>query len=85
MSETLVFLVLLNPARLLAQDRTVDPTWLHRFVPQVSETKIDLSSSTCHYKAIFGAGDADNRILRSVSHFGEVTLESQGNCQSVVY
>lgn len=85
MSKTLVFLVLLNPASLLAQDRTVDPTWLHRFVPRLSETKTDLSSSTCHYKAIFGAGDADNRILRSVSHFGEVTVDSQGNCQSVLY
>jgi mannose-6-phosphate isomerase-like protein (cupin superfamily) len=85
MSDILVFLVLLNPASLLAQDRTVDPTWLHRFVPQVSETKADLSSSSCHYKPIFGAGDADNRILRSVSHFGEVTVEARGNCQSVLY
>ncbi|MBZ5686336.1 MAG: cupin domain-containing protein [Acidobacteriia bacterium] len=85
MSETLVFLVLLNPANLLAQDRTVDPTWLHRFVPRLSEAKADFSSSTCHYKPIFGAGDADNRILRSVSHFGEVTVEAHGNCQSVVH
>ena len=85
MSKTLVFLVLLNPASLLAQDRTVDPTWLHRFVPRVSESKADLSSPTCHYKPIFGAGNGDNRILRSVSHFGEVTLDAHGNCQSVLY
>jgi mannose-6-phosphate isomerase-like protein (cupin superfamily) len=85
MSKTVVFVVLLNTASLLAQDRTVDPTWLHRFVPRLSDTKTDLSSSTCHYKAIFGGGDADNRILRSVSHFGEVTLEAHGNCQSVLY
>jgi mannose-6-phosphate isomerase-like protein (cupin superfamily) len=85
MSKTLVFVVLLNPASLLAQDRTVDPTWLHRFVPRVSESKADLSSPSCHYKPIFGAGDADNRILRSVSHFGEVTLDAHGNCQRVLY
>jgi|SRR5579864_1126700 len=85
MSETLVFLVLLNPASLLAQDRTVDPTWLHRFVPRLTASKADLSSPTCQYKPIFGAGDADNRILRSVSHFGEVTVEAHGNCQSVLY
>lgn len=85
MSETMVFLVLLNPASVLAQDRTVDPTWLHRFVPRLSETKGDLSSPTCHYKPIFGAGDTDNRILRSVSHFGEVAIEAKGTCQNVLY
>jgi mannose-6-phosphate isomerase-like protein (cupin superfamily) len=85
MSGTVVFLVLLAPASLPAQDRTVDPTWLHRFVPGLSETKTDLSSSTCRYKPIFGQGDADNRILRSVSHFGEVTVDVHGNCQSVLY
>jgi mannose-6-phosphate isomerase-like protein (cupin superfamily) len=85
MHKTLLFLLLLIPADLSAQDRTVDPTWLHRFIPHLSETRTDISSSTCHYKAIFGAGDADNRILRSVSHFGEVTVETHGNCQNVFY
>jgi mannose-6-phosphate isomerase-like protein (cupin superfamily) len=85
MHKTLPLLLVLISANLSAQERTVDATWLHRFVPRVSESKADLSSPTCHYKAIFGAGDADNRILRSVSHFGEVMLESQGNCQSVLY
>lgn len=85
MSGTVVFLVLLAPASLPAQDRTVDPTWLHRFVPHLSETQTDLSSPTCHYKPIFGQADADHRILRSLSHFGEVTVDAHGNCQSVLY
>jgi mannose-6-phosphate isomerase-like protein (cupin superfamily) len=85
MHKTLLFLLLLMPANLSAQDRTVDATWLHRYVPSLSEAKADLSSATCHYKPIFGAGDADNRILRSVSHFGEVAVEAHGNCQSVVH
>jgi len=85
MHKTVLFLSVVMSANLLAQDRTVDPTWLHRYVPALREAKAEISSSTCHYKPIFGAGDADNRILRSVSHFGEVTLEPQGNCQSVLY
>ena len=85
MSGTVVFLVLLIPPSLPAQDRTVDPTWLHRFVPHLSEAKADLSSSTCHYKPIFGQADPDHRILRSVSHFGEVTVDAHGNCQTVLY
>ena len=81
----LLFLLLLASVKLPAQDRTVDPTWLHRFVPRLVETKVDLSSATCHYKPIFGEGDADNRTLRSVSRFGEVTLGAHGRCQSVLY
>jgi len=89
MSKPLLFLSLLIlaslPANLSAQDRTVDATWLHRSVPQLSETKADLSSANCHYKPIFGAGDTENRILRSISRFAEVTVEAHGNCQSVLY
>lgn len=64
----------------LAQDRKVDPTWLHRRAPAES-----LSSGVCHYTPIFGDGDSDNRILRTVTRFGELTLDAQGNCQSALY
>ena len=79
------YLSLLISASLWAQDRTVDPTWLHRYVPHLSETKTDLSSATCHSKPIFGEGDTDSRILRSVSRFAEVTVDAHGNCQNVAY
>ena len=68
-----------------AQDRKVDPTWLHRYLPAIHDANIDLSTSTCHYKPMFGAGDADDRILRSVSRFGEVTVDARGNCQELFY
>jgi mannose-6-phosphate isomerase-like protein (cupin superfamily) len=54
-------------------------------LPHLSEAKTELSSGTCHYKPIFGAGDADNRILRSVSRFAEVSVDAQGECQNVLY
>jgi mannose-6-phosphate isomerase-like protein (cupin superfamily) len=84
MSKVFLFLLLMS-ANLPAQERTVDATWLHRYVPSLNEVKADLSTATCHYKAIFGAGDTDNRILRSVSRFGEVTVDARGSCQSVLY
>jgi mannose-6-phosphate isomerase-like protein (cupin superfamily) len=77
--------MLLMPASLAAQDRTVDATWLHRYLPGLSETKVDMSSAACHYRPIFGTGDTDNRILRSVSRFGEATVDPQGSCQSVLH
>jgi mannose-6-phosphate isomerase-like protein (cupin superfamily) len=77
-------LLLLVSASVTAQDRKVDPTWLRRSVPEVKEVKSDLSSPTCHYKPIFGSGDPDSRVLRSVSRFAEVAVDAGGSCQSVV-
>jgi mannose-6-phosphate isomerase-like protein (cupin superfamily) len=84
-SRNQLVLLLLMSAHLAAQERTIDPTWLHRYLPSLGEVKAELSSPTCHYKAIFGAGDKDDRILRSLTRFGEVTVDARGNCQSVQY
>jgi mannose-6-phosphate isomerase-like protein (cupin superfamily) len=63
----------------------VDPTWLHRYVPGLSEAMGDLSSATCHYKPIFGEGDEENRLPRTVTRFAEVTLAPGGNCPPARY
>jgi len=83
--KQLLLLALLAAPVLMAQDRAVDPTWLHRYVPDLRETKNDFSSATCHYKPIFGEGDSDSQILRSVTRFGELTVDARGNCQAVLY
>jgi len=80
-----LLLLLLAASNLPAQDRKVDATWLHRYVPDLSEARADLSSKTCHYKPIFGEGDADKGVLRSVVRIGEVTVDANGNCQSTLY
>jgi len=77
--------LLLLSSRLLAQDWKVDATWLHRYVPDLSETRANLTSATCHYKPIFGDGDTEKRILRSVVRFAEVTVDAHGDCQSTLY
>jgi mannose-6-phosphate isomerase-like protein (cupin superfamily) len=76
---------LLLTQALRAQDRPVDPTWLHRYVPQLAETNVNLTSPTCHYRPIFGEGDKDDRSLQAVARFGEVTLDAHGDCQIVSY
>ena len=80
----ILLLLLLIRCELLAQERQVDPTWLHRYVPNLSETHIDMTSASCHYKGIFGEGD-ENRIMRSVARFGEAALDAHGTCQPVSY
>ena len=74
MKKLLLFLLLLAHG-LRAQERQTDPTWLHRYLPDLSETKAGLTSPTCHYRAIFGEGDKENRSLQSVTRFGEVSLD----------
>jgi mannose-6-phosphate isomerase-like protein (cupin superfamily) len=81
----ILLLLLLIPCELPAQERQVDPTWLHRYVPRSGETHTDLTSGTCHYKAIFGEGDSENRIMRSVARFGEATVDARGSCQAASY
>ena len=78
-------LLLLIPFGLTAQERQVDPTWLYRYVPQAGETHSDLTSTNCHYKAIFGEGDKENRAMRSVARFGEAAVDAHGSCQTVSY
>ena len=80
-----LLILLLVSSPLLAQDWKVDATWLHRYVPAGSETQANLASPGCHYQPIFGDGDPDNRILRCVVRFAEVTLDPHGVCQSTLY
>lgn len=69
---------------LFAQDRKVEPTWLHRDVSALQEHEIDLSSESCHYTPIFGEGDADSKVPKSVVRFGKLTV-AKGSCRTVEY
>jgi mannose-6-phosphate isomerase-like protein (cupin superfamily) len=86
--KILLLSLLLASHLLAAQDepkRKVDATWLHRYLPRLSYAESSLTSATCHYKPIFGEGDSENRILQSVSRFGEVTLDAHGSCQNTLF
>jgi mannose-6-phosphate isomerase-like protein (cupin superfamily) len=66
-------------------ERTVAPTWLHRNVANIPERSTDITTPSCHYKPLFGAGDSETGIVRSVARFGEVTIDPAGNCKEVSY
>jgi mannose-6-phosphate isomerase-like protein (cupin superfamily) len=73
------------PTNLLSENHPVDPTFLHRFVPHIQEKKVDVSTTTCHYKPVFGDGDSDTRIVKGVARFGEMTVDPGGNSTPVTY
>jgi mannose-6-phosphate isomerase-like protein (cupin superfamily) len=79
----LVFLAL--GSGVLAQERKVDPSWLHRDVATLHEQHVDLTSDSCHYTPIFGEGDAQAQLPKSVVRFGELTVDAHGTCQTTEY
>jgi mannose-6-phosphate isomerase-like protein (cupin superfamily) len=81
----LTLLAAIGVCTLLAADRKVDPTFLHRFIPDVDVSTADVSTATCHYKPLFGAGDPESRIARGVARFGEVAVSPSGACKPVSY
>ena len=77
--------ILVVAGALAAQERAVDPTWLRRHVPDLKNSPSDVTTATCRYKPVFGAGDADARIVRGVVRFGEMTVDPGGASAPVVY
>jgi len=65
--------------------RKVDPTFLHRYVPEIEAKLTDLSTSECEYKPIFGVGDSATTILRGVQRFGQIAIAPGGSCKPVTY
>jgi mannose-6-phosphate isomerase-like protein (cupin superfamily) len=80
----IVLLLALGPG-LLAQERKVEPTWLHRDVSALREHRTDLTSNSCHFTPIFGEGDVESQVPQSVARFGELTVDAHGACQTIVY
>lgn len=78
-------MLLLLAGSLMAADRAIDPTFLHRYLPDVKEVAVDLSSPTCHYKPVFGEADKDAKIPRALARYGEVTVDPGGASAAVSY
>lgn len=79
-----LLLLLLAPG-LMAQGRKIDPTWLHRYLPDVSAYGSKFATDSCRYKPLFGEGDPSGNILRSISRFGEAEVSKHGRCETVSY
>src|SRR6266568_6710535 len=79
---SLLFLIL---TPLLAAEHAVDPTFLRRSVSGVAEKAMDISSPTCHYKPLFGEGDGQTSVIKSVARFGEMIVDPGGAGKPVAY
>src|ERR1700722_7071469 len=80
------FIALLASASYLlhAQERKVDPTFLHVDANTAAEKPSDITTATCHYKPFFGDGAA--KLQGSgLARYGEAVVDSNGSCTSVQY
>ncbi len=68
-----------------ATDRKIDPTFLYRDTSVVGEKKSDITTKTCHYRALFGQGDPDTSVVVGVARYGEVLIDPNGICGTVQY
>jgi mannose-6-phosphate isomerase-like protein (cupin superfamily) len=68
-----------------AQIYAADPTFLRRRISDIQPKPSDLSTSTAHYRAVFGAGDADARQLKGIARYGELTVDAGGSSETVSY
>ena len=68
-----------------AADRPVAPTFLYHRVPDVAPSASDLTTATCRYRPLFGAGDDQTSVVKGVARYGVVEVDANGSCASVQY
>ncbi len=68
-----------------ADERKIDPTFLYHDTSTVKEKNSDLTTATCHYKPLFGQGDADTSVVEGVARYGEAVIDPNGTCAAVQY
>jgi mannose-6-phosphate isomerase-like protein (cupin superfamily) len=81
----MLLIALLAAGATLAAERKTDATFLRKNLADVKPQQSDVTTANCHYKPIFGSGDEDARLLRSVARFGEMTVDAGGSCAPVNY
>jgi mannose-6-phosphate isomerase-like protein (cupin superfamily) len=62
-----------------------DAGYLFRSVSQLTVSDNELSTSTAHYKPIFGAGDKDSAKVKDVKRYGHLSIDANGKSKFVKY
>jgi len=65
--------------------RKIDPTFLHRNTASLKEVASDISAPGCHFKPMFGEGDADSAATSGVARFAMVVVDPKASCKSTSY
>ena len=82
---TLLIALFASASLLHADQRKIYPTFLYRDAGAVKAKPSDLTSTTCHYKPLFGKGDGDTSVVVGIARYGEAVIDPNGACASVRY
>ncbi|HEX4771102.1 MAG TPA: cupin domain-containing protein [Bryobacteraceae bacterium] len=85
MNSALRFLGICAAASALAF--AADPTYLHRYVPDVTPVQDDLTANAngSSYRPVFGIGDSQAKQPKGIARYGELTVERGGSSAIVSY
>jgi len=61
------------------------PIFLKRTLSDVSVKMTDISGELAHYKPVFGNGDPDSQVVKGISRFGYLDIDSGGSSNIVKY
>src|ERR1700760_2540412 len=67
------------------EERKIDPTFLHRNTASAREAPSDITATGCHYKPLFGEGDADANSASGIARFAVVVVDPGASCKSASY
>ena len=70
---------------LVIMSATARSQYLKRSVSSIHEKAMELTTTTAHFKPMFGAGDDSSSIIRGVSRFGNLLIDSLGASKIVSY
>jgi mannose-6-phosphate isomerase-like protein (cupin superfamily) len=64
-----------------------DPTYLHRYVPDVAPAQDDLTvnANRASYQPVFGTGDPQAKQLKGIARYGQLTVQPGGSSAAVSY
>lgn len=82
-ASIVIFALLAALPAAAAEAHRIDPTWLARNFDTAAEQKTDITTPTCHYKPLFGEGDANKSALAGIARYGEATVDPHGSCSPV--
>jgi mannose-6-phosphate isomerase-like protein (cupin superfamily) len=60
-------------------------SYLKRSISQVPEMKMEISTNSAHYKALFGAGDDSSGSIKAINRYGNLTIDPMGSSRSLNY
>jgi mannose-6-phosphate isomerase-like protein (cupin superfamily) len=70
---------------LLVFSGSINSQYLKRSLSAAPELKNEFSTQTAHYSPLFGAGDGQSGIIKGVSRYGYLTIDSAGISSEVKY